>query len=227
MKDYYALLGIEANATKSEIKRNYRLLATKFHPDKNSDPDAATKFIAITEAYDVLSSRKSRTQYDLKRWQSLKKRQESEYSFTAVVPPSIRLRVRRDQAQEKRSLNYHEAKRNSKKTIRLLVECLHIVGRYAIHVLGISIFGVILSSALSQLSDAFISGYAKAILVCVVAVCLVYGILKIAQHMLIEFKEDVKAFSNSYKLSQRKATLLSVSVFVLVLLLYLLILKAY
>ena len=67
MKDYYGLLGLEQKATKSDIKKNYRLLATKFHPDKNSDPKAAQIFIAITEAYDTLSNRKSRARYDLLR----------------------------------------------------------------------------------------------------------------------------------------------------------------
>ena len=60
MKDYYSLLGLDQNATKAEIKKNYRLLATKFHPDKNTEPEAGAKFSAITEAYDVLSDRKSR-----------------------------------------------------------------------------------------------------------------------------------------------------------------------
>ncbi len=225
MKDYYALLGIDANATKSDIKRNYRLLATKFHPDKNSDAGAASKFIAITEAYDVLSNRKSRTQYDLKRWQTLKKRQEAEYSFTAVVPPSIRLRVRRNQAQQKRSINYRKAKHKSGRIIRLLSESFYMVGRYTFHILGISVLGVILSSAIMQLPDIIKSGYAKGILICVVALGLLYGIFKIAEHLYFEFKEDIKAFSDSYMLPVGKAAFVSLSVFALVLVLYGVILK--
>lgn len=227
MKDYYALLGIEANASKSDIKRNYRLLATKFHPDKNSDPTASAKFIAITEAYDVLSNRKSRTQYDLKRWQSLKQRQESEYSFTAVVPPSIRLRVRRNQAQQKRSIHYHQAKTKTGKISRLFMETLYMVGRYVFHILGISLLGLILSSALLQLPDIIKSGLAKGILVCIVAVCLLYGIVKIAEHIYIEFKEDIKGFTSAYKLSQKNAAVAAVAMFIVVLFLYFLILRAY
>lgn len=62
MKDYYNSLGIEKNASKDEIKKAFRNLAHKYHPDKKTGDDA--KFKEINEAYSVLSDDKKRAQYD-------------------------------------------------------------------------------------------------------------------------------------------------------------------
>src|SRR5512147_2271725 len=54
-RDYYAVLGVPASATQDEIKKQYRKLAAKHHPDKNpNDPKAADTFKAISEAYQTL-----------------------------------------------------------------------------------------------------------------------------------------------------------------------------
>ena len=60
-KDYYKTLGIAQNATKEEIKKKYRELAHKYHPDKGGDEQ---KFKELNEAYQVLSDEKKRSQYD-------------------------------------------------------------------------------------------------------------------------------------------------------------------
>ena len=65
MKDYYEILGVKRNATAEEIKRRFRELAIKYHPDRNPDnPQAEEKFKLINEAYSVLSDPKKRAQYD-------------------------------------------------------------------------------------------------------------------------------------------------------------------
>ena len=53
-RDYYEVLGVSKNATDDELKKAYRKLAIKFHPDRCKDPDAKDKFQEISEAYETL-----------------------------------------------------------------------------------------------------------------------------------------------------------------------------
>lgn len=64
-RDYYEILGLNKDATTEEIKKAYRKLALKYHPDRNSsDSNAEKKFIEINEAYQVLSDKEKRARYD-------------------------------------------------------------------------------------------------------------------------------------------------------------------
>ena len=63
MKDYYQILGVDKKADQNEIKKAYRKLAIKYHPDKN--PDGEERFKEIAEAYEVLSNETKRQQYDM------------------------------------------------------------------------------------------------------------------------------------------------------------------
>jgi len=67
MKDYYQILGVNRIASAEEIKRVYRRLAVKYHPDKNPDPEAEAIFKEVNEAYDVLSDPEKRWVYDQRR----------------------------------------------------------------------------------------------------------------------------------------------------------------
>jgi len=63
-RDYYEVLGVPKDATQRDIKKSFRKLAFKYHPDKNKAPDAEEKFKEIGEAYGVLSDPKKRKAYD-------------------------------------------------------------------------------------------------------------------------------------------------------------------
>ncbi len=67
--NYYEVLGIKEDAPADEIKKSYRKLAVKWHPDKNQDnkEEAETKFKSISEAYSVLSDESKKREYDMYR----------------------------------------------------------------------------------------------------------------------------------------------------------------
>jgi DnaJ-class molecular chaperone len=65
--DPYKILNLSLECSDNEIKQAYRALSFKFHPDRNKDPDAGDKIRAINEAYEILSDKQKRAQYDFER----------------------------------------------------------------------------------------------------------------------------------------------------------------
>ena len=63
-KDYYKILGIARGASEDDIKKAYRKLALKYHPDKNKEASAEEKFKEVAEAYEILSDAKKKEIYD-------------------------------------------------------------------------------------------------------------------------------------------------------------------
>src|SRR5829696_306113 len=62
--DYYKVLGVDKKASQEDIKKAYRKLARKYHPDTNKEPGAEDRFKRISEAYDTLSDPEKRKKYD-------------------------------------------------------------------------------------------------------------------------------------------------------------------
>lgn len=64
MENLYAILGVAPNATDEEIKKVYRSLAMRYHPDRNDAPGAQARFQAVSKAYEILSDRAKRDDYN-------------------------------------------------------------------------------------------------------------------------------------------------------------------
>lgn len=81
-KDYYKILGVSKSSSQEEIKKAYRKLALKYHPDRNKDDkDAESKFKEISEAYAVLSDTEKKKQYDMFGAEGFQRRYSSEDIF--------------------------------------------------------------------------------------------------------------------------------------------------
>jgi curved DNA-binding protein len=81
-KDYYQILGVSKNASQDEIKKAYRKLAMKFHPDRNpEDKTAEGRFKEVSEAYAVLSDPEKRKQYDMFGSEGFQRRYSQEEIF--------------------------------------------------------------------------------------------------------------------------------------------------
>ena len=66
LKDYYGILGVSPDASEEEIKKAYRSLAKRYHPDRNrGNPASEERLKEINEAYDILGDKEKRTLYDL------------------------------------------------------------------------------------------------------------------------------------------------------------------
>ncbi|XP_062852249.1 dnaJ homolog subfamily B member 12a [Trichomycterus rosablanca] len=88
-KDYYEILGVSKDSSEDDLKKAYRKLALKFHPDKNHAPGATEAFKAIGNAYAVLSNAEKRKQYDLygKEKVPQSRHGHSHHSFEADISP--------------------------------------------------------------------------------------------------------------------------------------------
>ena len=85
-KDYYKILGLQSRgASEEDIKKAYRKMALKYHPDKNKAAGAEEKFKEIAEAYEVLSDPKKRQVYDQYGEEGLKGEQQSKKKMNCIA----------------------------------------------------------------------------------------------------------------------------------------------
>lgn len=77
LPDFYKVFGLDKTATKEDIKKRYRVLAKKYHPDINKNPDATQKMQEILEAYYILYDDEARIHYDIQYEKVYGKKKES------------------------------------------------------------------------------------------------------------------------------------------------------
>ena len=84
-RDYYEVIGVDRNASQDDIKRAFRKLAFKYHPDRNKASDAEERFKEISEAYAILSDPEKRRQYDAFGFEGIRGRYTTEDIFNRTV----------------------------------------------------------------------------------------------------------------------------------------------
>ena len=88
-KNYYTTLGIDRQSTDDEIKKAYRKLALKYHPDKNKHPGAEERFKEIAEAYEVLSDSNKRAAFDRYGEDNIHSRRVAGLTFSMIITFTI------------------------------------------------------------------------------------------------------------------------------------------
>ena len=123
LKDYYKILGIKPSASLSEIKKAYRGMAMRYHPDKNPDNEyAAIQFREVQEAYTTLSDPLKRERYDDDRWMQGRKRE-----YVQDVTPAWLLKVSIDMNTHLHAMDtYRLSHRALQEYILLILSDAHI-----------------------------------------------------------------------------------------------------
>lgn len=170
MKDFYSILEITPSADLITIKKAYRRLALKYHPDKNKSPDASKLFIEITEAYEVLSDPIKRNIYDVQYEKHFSKDK-------SVVPFDITFQNYQDQwksqsasrAKYYSSLSYNDFVSKLKKDLSLHAS-------YIPNILAIGLLEIIPIVGLFKMGS--LSGFIQLILFQIIVSPFVYKLYK-------------------------------------------------
>lgn len=88
-KDYYKILGIERNASSEDVKKGYRRMALRYHPDKNDHPQAEEQFREVVAAFEVLFDKEKREIYDQHGEEGLKCDDEPAATFAQPTPDML------------------------------------------------------------------------------------------------------------------------------------------
>lgn len=187
MKNYYKILGLSSQCSLVVIKKAYRQLALRYHPDKNKSPDAATKFIEITEAYEVLRDRTKRAAYDYLYEKYFVKGDVAVYQETTYKQQQTNWTdYGSKKAKEYSSMRYEDFVQRVFDEVKIgisYIPNLVFIGLISIGVIG---FISILPDAMSDGSD----GMGGFLLLCIIG----YGILVyfLFKRMQADYKEERK-----------------------------------
>jgi molecular chaperone DnaJ len=119
IKDYYRTLGVNTSATAQDIKKAYRALAVKYHPDKNPGNDLAeAHFKEIQEAYATLSNTRKRELYDEERWLSGMGRKTN---YREALTPAWLLGVCQELTRSLAEMDIHRISHNALRAYMLLI----------------------------------------------------------------------------------------------------------
>lgn len=195
MKNYYKILGIGMEASQMDVKKAFRKLALKYHPDRNKEANAAQKFIEVTEGYEVLRDQVKRAEYDkIYRAYFLRTEQDrgnfeqeqekqTEYKYSEYYQEWEYFG--RQKAQEYSSIPFEEFAR------RLLKE-VSIGASYIPNLIAILIVGGGAIGILSIIPDAFDDGGGIAIFILLMIVGLGYLAYRLFSVAKDDYSEERK-----------------------------------
>lgn len=129
VKDYYSILGVQRTTSHDDIKRAYRRLAIKYHPDKNHAPEAEQLFKEINEAYDTIGDPIKRNVYDL--------RLENPFAEILKDPPAPR---HRDPAYRRTKPSTPRPKSDRQRMLEFMAGYLPLANKVILGAFAISIF---------------------------------------------------------------------------------------
>ncbi len=112
MANYYEILGLDINATDEEIKKAYRMLAKKYHPDVSNESDCEEKFKLINEAYQTLSNKEKRSAYDYSLHNSFdnahKETYDNTFFYGKICPSCMKINPLHNKTCPSCGFNFYE-----------------------------------------------------------------------------------------------------------------------
>jgi hypothetical protein len=190
VKDYYKILEIEFGEDILAVKKAYRRLALKFHPDKNKEQNAAQKFIEITEAYEVLRDPLKKSEYDRLYQTYFRTKTQEQYSEQTYEQTYQRKQQEwadygREKAKEYSSIPFEEFAR------RLLKE-ISVGAGYIPNAIAILFVGGGAIGMLTILPEAFEDGGGLGLSLLLMIVGLGYLAYRLFLVAQADYKEDRK-----------------------------------
>ncbi len=190
MKDYYKILELEFGADILAVKKAYRRLALKYHPDKNKEPNAAQKFIEITEASEVLREPFKKSEYDRLYQAYFRTKTQEQYTKQSFERTYQRKQQEwadfgKEKAKEYSSIPFEEFAK------RLLKE-ISVGASYITNAVAILFVGGGAMKGLTILPEAFEDGGGFGLILLLIVVSLGYLAYRLFLVAQVDYKEERK-----------------------------------